>query len=139
MFVADTNVISISDPAKRPIEPAVAIDLDLIFLTTITIAEIHEGLARLNRIGAARKAADLALWWERVERLYDERILDFDIRAAHLAGQIADRAAAKGHDPGWADIQIASIAASHGYTVLTRNMRHFAPLGVPCLDPYSAG
>jgi toxin FitB len=31
-----------------------------------------------------------------------------------------------------------STASRHGLTILTRNLRHLEPLGVPCLDPFRA-
>lgn len=138
MFVADTNVISLSDPGKAPaLAPLFDFGQSAIFLTTITVAEVRTGIHRLERIGASRKATDLALWWEEVERSYRDRILPFDHESAKVAARFADHAAAQGHKPGWADIQIAATAAARGFTVLTRNARHFAPLGVAHLDPFA--
>ena len=34
------------------------------------------------------------------------------------------------------DLLIAATALEHGLTVVTRNVRHFAPTGVPVLDPF---
>ena len=34
-----------------------------------------------------------------------------------------------------ADLLIAATALEHGLTVVTRNVRHFEPTGVPVLDP----
>lgn len=36
------------------------------------------------------------------------------------------------------DIAIAATAHVHGLGVLTRNLRHFGPLGVKVADPFSA-
>lgn len=137
MFVADTNVISSIDPTKT--EKSVhRLDLtaDTIFLTTITVAEVRFGILQLRRTGATRKARALSDWRSAVESLYADRILPFDVRAAIVASELADRAAGKGQSPGWPDIQIAAIASLRGYTVLTRNVRHFAPLGVAHRDPF---
>jgi hypothetical protein len=38
-----------------------------------------------------------------------------------------------------ADIVIAATAQAHGLTVLTRNLKHFTPLAVACLDPFEPG
>lgn len=140
MYVADTNVVSATDPNRpRPVE-ALAIDPDaLVFLTVITIAELEAGVCKLERNGATRKAAALRRWIEVVESSFAGRILPFDVEAARLAGKLKDRAVGAGHDPDFADVQIAAIAASRGFTVLTRNARHFAPLGVPHLDPFGSG
>ena len=34
---------------------------------------------------------------------------------------------------------IAAIAATHRLTVVTRNLRDFAPFPVPTLDPFATG
>ena len=40
--------------------------------------------------------------------------------------------------PTLADIMIAATAQHHGLTILTRNVRHFEPLGVAVVDPFTA-
>lgn len=107
-----------------------------LFLSTVTIAEIEDGVAKAGREGATRKARDLAAWLETVLHLYAARILPFDLAIAQLAGRLSDRARGLGHAPGFADIIIAATAQYHGMTILTRNTRHFAPLGVAVCDPF---
>jgi len=46
-----------------------------------------------------------------------------------IAGRLSDQARAKGHTAGIADLAIAATAAAHRFTVLTGNVRDFAPLG----------
>jgi len=103
----------------------------------VTIAEIEDGVAKLRREKATRRSKDLALWLDAVVHLYGDRILAFDTAVARLAGQLSDRARGQGHAPGFADIIIAATAWRHSLTILSRNMRHFEPLGVPALDPFS--
>ncbi|WP_353806616.1 hypothetical protein [Mesorhizobium sp.] len=55
------------------------------------------------------------------------------ICAPHMPPAILDRARA--HRPGFEDIAIAATAEVHGLTILTDSERHFAPLGVPMLNP----
>ena len=76
-------------------------------------------------------------WLELVLHLYGERVLPFDVAAARLAGKLMDKARATGHSPGFADVAIAATAGSHSLTVLTRNLRHFVPLGIPATDPFA--
>ncbi len=57
---------------------------------------------------------------------------------AGLAGLLMDRSRAAGHAPGFADLAIAAMAGVHDLTVLTRNMRHFAPLDIPAHDPFES-
>lgn len=108
-----------------------------IFLSVVTIAEIEDGIAKLRREKAARRSKDLAQWLDTVLHLYGDRILAFDTAAARLAGALSDRARGQGHAPGFADIIIAATARQHALTILSRNVRHFEPLGVPVLDPFS--
>ena len=75
-------------------------------------------------------------WLDLLLHLYDARVLHFDVAAARLAGVLSDRARASDHAPGFADIAIAATAASRGLTVLTRNLRHFGPLGIAAIDPF---
>ena len=51
---------------------------------------------------------------------------------------MSEAAIAIGRHPGLADIIIAATARVHGLTVLTRNLKHFIPLGIDCLDPFTA-
>ncbi len=107
-----------------------------LFLSAVTIAEIEDGIAKARREGAARKADSLAAWLATVLHLYGERVLPFDVDAARIAGALSDRARGQGQAPGFADIIIAATASRHQLTILTRNMRHFEPLGVPVLNPF---
>ena len=109
---------------------------DLLFVSTITVAEIADGVAKARRAKAIRKAAVLNEWLAALLHLYSDRVLAFDLAAAHAAGALSDRARASGHAPGFADIAIAATASSRNLTILTRNLRHFAPLGVPVLDAF---
>ena len=109
-----------------------------LFLSVVTVAEIQDGIAKLHREGATRRSVELASWLETVLHLYGDRVLVFDVLIARLAGTIADRARGKGHAPGFADIIIGATAQHHGLTILSRNIKHFEPLGVAVLDPFVA-
>jgi len=109
----------------------------MLFLSAVTIAEIEDGIAKLRREGATRKAAELGAWLETMLHLYEERVLAFDMPTARLAGAISDRARARGHAPGFADIAVAATAARHELTILSRNLRHFEPMGVWAVDPFA--
>jgi len=110
----------------------------LLFLSVVTLTEIEDGIAKLRRERAVRKSADLASWLETVCHLYGDRILAFDASTARMAGAISDRARGQGHAPGFADIIIAATAQRHGLTILSRDLKHFAPLGVRVIDPFLA-
>ncbi|OKO76354.1 twitching motility protein PilT [Bradyrhizobium sp. NAS80.1] len=140
MYLVDTNVISAVSP-NRPAPAALVEWMEAhsvsLFLSVVTIAEIEDGIAKLRREKATRRSKDLAQWLDAVLHLYGDRILVFDTPTARLAGEVSDRARGQGHAPGFADIIIAATARQHSLTILSRNARHFEPLGVPVLDPFS--
>ena len=141
MYLVDTNVLSAAAPARVAL-PALVDWMDThsasLFLSVVTVAEITDGIAKLRREGAVRRAADLADWLDTVVHLYGDRVLGFDTEVARTAGALADLARGQGQAPGFADIVIAATAQRHGLTILSRNLRHFEPLGVAVIDPFVA-
>ena len=141
MYLVDTNVISAGAPSRLAPSELVAwmeAHSTLLFLSAVTVAEIEDGIVKLRREGPTRKSDDLAAWLETVLHLYGDRILAFDTPAARIAGALSDKARGRGQAPGFADIIIAATAQHHSLTILSRNLRHFTPLGVPVLDPFAA-
>ncbi len=140
MYLVDTNVISAGSPAKAGAAADVISWMDAesgaLFLSAVTIAEIEDGIAKARREGATRKAEGLAAWVETLLHLYGDRVLPFDIEVARIAGALSDKARGLGQAPGFADIVIAATARRHHLTILTRNLRHFEPLGVPVINPF---
>jgi hypothetical protein len=141
VYLVDTNVISAGAPSRLAPPELVAwmeVHSALLFLSSVTVAEIEDGIAKLRREGATRRSEDLTAWLETVLHLHADRILAFDTPTARIAGALSDRARGQGNAPGFADIIIAATAQHHGLTILSRNVRDFAPLGVPVLDPFDA-
>jgi predicted nucleic acid-binding protein len=142
VYLVDTNVLSAGAPTKADSAPGLTAWMERhsaqLYLSAITVAEVEEGIAKARRSGAARKADGLADWLEAVLHLYGARILPLDAAVARVLGKLSDQARSAGHAPGLADLAIAATAARHGYTVLTRNLRHFRPLAVPSHDPFAS-
>ncbi|HEX4368659.1 MAG TPA: type II toxin-antitoxin system VapC family toxin [Rhodopila sp.] len=139
-YLLDTNVISEAAPVRPDRDIAVLRWLEArtneLFLSVVTIAEIEAGITFANHKGAHRKATRLAEWLDAVMVLYGDRVLPMDRQIARTAGKLSGNARAAGLAPGFADIAIAATAVHHGLTVLTRNLRHFEPLGVTVIDPF---
>jgi hypothetical protein len=139
-YLVDTNIILATAPTTAERRADVIAWMDRhsssLFLSALTIAEIADGIAKAKREGARRKASDLAAWLRAVLHLYGDRVLPFDSPTAEIAGALSDLARSRGHSPGFADIAIAATAQRHGLTMLSRNLRHFAPLGVDVIDPF---
>lgn len=135
-FIVDTDVLSTGAPSKaKPItELSEWMDRNSenLYVSVVTIAEIEDGIAKSGREGARRKAARLREWLETLVHLYSPRILPFDLAAARIAGSLSDRARGRGHTAAFADL---AIAKHHDLTILTCNLKHYAPLGAAAHDP----
>jgi predicted nucleic acid-binding protein len=140
-FLVDTNILSAAAPSKVQVPASLLEWMDRhsarLSVSVVTVAEIEDGIAKLQREGASRKANDLTDWLETLIHLYSARILPFDLGAARVAGKLSDTASSRGHAPGFADLAIAATAQQHGLTILTRNLKHFTPLGVDAYDPFA--
>jgi toxin FitB len=144
-YLLDTNALSILAPRTVPGRAATSDgtafrawvrehDEDL-FLSVITLAEIQAGVSRLERKGAAKRAADLSRWLSAIVELYQSRTLPLASSAALETGHLLDRAMGAGAAPGFEDAAIAATAAVHGLTVVTANARHFRHFGVAFISP----
>lgn len=142
MYLVDTNIVSVGSPVWEAAPPALVSWMEensqALHLSAVTIAEVEGGIAKLRREKAGRKAAGLSAWLDALLHLYGERVLSFGLREARIAGALSDGARAKGRSPGFADIIIAATASAHGMILLTRNERHFRPLGVKTINPFEA-
>lgn len=109
-----------------------------LFLPCVAVAELAQGIAKLRRSGGIERADRLDRWLDGLMAVYAERILPLDAQSARLAGQLSDAAVAKGCHPGFADVAIAALTKNARLLLLTRNLKHFQPLGVACADPLLA-
>ena len=168
MYLVDTDVLWVGSPGGPAPSASFAgwmdAQSDELFLSAVTVAEISQGIAVLERCGPASRAAGLRDWLDLVLHLYGERVLPFDAAAAYCAGRMMQ--AAQEASPAWgvaelaipaasggrrvpimvpghhhlplgiANIAIAATAESNDLTILTRNPRRFMPLGVPAIDPF---
>lgn len=137
----DTSVLSLLVPGRPDATPAflewIAAQDETLHVSTVSVAEIGQGIAKLRRLGGTRKADALSAWLDGTLTTFVERVLPFDVPVAKLAGGMTDRAIASGFQPSPPDLYIAATAEAHELTVLTRNLRHFEPLalGADPIDP----
>ena len=133
MFLLDPNVLS--GLRRRDHNPELVRWLDTqrttdLYLSVVTVGEIEKGITQQQQHDPSF-SQDLAFWLDRVLAWYGDRILPIDIATARRWGQLS---AILGHSG--ADLLIAATALEHGLTVLTRNVRHFHPTGVPVINPF---
>ncbi len=132
MFLIDTDVLSALRRRERSPEIVQWMSEQRIadlYLSVVTIGEIERGIIRQLRRQMALARA-LTAWLDSVVALYGERILAVDLPTARRWGGLSGTL---GYES--ADLLIAATALEHGLTVATRNIQHFAPTGVPVLDP----
>ena len=137
MVVLDTNVVS--ELMLVAPSPEVLVWMDILptrelFVTAVTEAEIHTGVAFLPEGARRRGLADAP---ERtLGGLFAGRVLPFDSGAARAYADIAAICRAAGRPISQPDCQIAAIAFSRGMAVATRNVRDFFETGVEVIDPW---
>lgn len=140
LYLLDTVVVSdaIKPPARRSDGVTAWFALQEIadlFLSSITVAEIGAGLEAMAPGPAKQRYED---WYTAlIEDEFEDRVLAFDLEAAHAYRAVAARMPRSGWQRHARDMQIAAIALLHDMTVVTRNVRDFAPCGVKIVDPWS--
>ncbi len=138
-YLVDTSVLSLLAPERPALDESLASWMrahnDQLYVSAVTVAEIEQGIRKLHRAGGVQRADALTRWLDALIERGGDRILPFDTRAGRIAGELSDQAIAAGRHPGFADVAIAATAVANGLVVLTRNGKHFAPLGVELVDP----
>ena len=139
MILLDTNVIA--ELMRAEPDPAVPRWLDScaaeeVWIPAVAVMELRYGLALLP---PGRRRDGLAATLDAV--LADElggRIAAFDRPAAEAAAALMASRRQQGRPVDLADTMIAGIALAHRATLATRNLRHFADLAVPVVNPFAA-
>lgn len=104
-------------------------------MTVVTIGELQYGIERLPP-GRQRNA--LQLWFEGLSGQYGNRILSADETVWRTYGRLKASLDTIGRPQEDFDVLIASTAAVHQLTLVTRNIRHFEDSGVRTLNPWLA-
>jgi hypothetical protein len=134
-YLLDTNVVSaLRVRGRHPSVEAWAASIPVAdqFVSATTVAEIERGVIVKERSDPAQGAV-LRQWFdERVLPAFADRVLPFDLPAARIlaAYRVPDQAPLD-------DALIAAIADARQMTVVTRNTKHFEPLGVRCVNPWN--
>jgi predicted nucleic acid-binding protein len=138
-YLLDTSVLSMFAPGRGDATPELLAWVGRrgpeLFISAVSVAEIEQGIAKLERMGSRVRADATSGWLDRTLVRYADNVLLINERVARAAGRLTDRAIARGKPHGLADVYIAATARTHDLTVMTRNIKHFAPLEVAVLDP----
>lgn len=133
-YLIDTNIISEIRKGAR-CDPHVSawyasIADEDIFLSTLVLGEIRKGV-ELARPRDASKAAALERWLREVETAFDGRVLSIDNMVSDQWGRMSAIRPVP-----VVDGLLAATAFINGLTLVTRNDRDVAGLGVTVLNPF---
>lgn len=136
MIVLDTNVVS---ELMRP-EPAPAVLSWLqqqssggLRTTTVTVAEIRYGIARLPH-GRRRESLHQAA--SEIFAAFPSQVLPFDLAAANTYADVVTGRETIGNPIDGFDAQIAAICRSRAATLATRNTKDFTDTGIAVVNPW---
>jgi len=136
-FLLDTNIPSElirSRPEQRVANWVFAQDEQSLYLSVVSIGEFRRGFVLLPE---GKRRTELERWFE-VDLLtrFEGRILPVTSAIADRWGRLDGQCQLKGTPLNTADGLIAATALEDDMTVITRNVRHFANLGVPVFSPW---
>lgn len=139
MIVLDTNVVSElmrPDPAPQVAAWVRGRDRRELSMTSITLAEIRYGIARLP---AGRRKQVLLDTADDIFRAFSDQVLPVDEAAAEQYATIASTRERAGKPlPGF-DALIAAVCRSRNAALATRNLSDFGGTGIEVIDPWALG
>jgi predicted nucleic acid-binding protein len=134
-YLLDTNVVSELGrryPDRKVAAWANGVDTMDLHLSLLTLGEIAKGVAMAERRDAIRGAA-LSQWLDGLRREYADRIIGIDGKIAETWGRLSS-----GRSIPIVDALPAATALVHDLTLVTRNTRDIADIGVRTINPWLA-
>jgi predicted nucleic acid-binding protein len=139
-FLLDTNVISEGEkptPNADVIRFLAETDESRLYLSVVTMAELHRGLALMQH---GRRRERLADWVDtELPSRFGERLLPFVLSTAAAWGEIMAVSRREGLNLQMMDAMLAATALVHELTLVTRNIRDFHRLGLNLINPWEDG
>jgi predicted nucleic acid-binding protein len=135
-YLIDTNVLS-ELRRKTPDEQVVnwvnSRPATSLYLSVLTLGELRKGIESL---ADAKRRLKLADWLEtELPLFFAGRIISIDDGVADRWGRLLAHA---GQTLPAIDSLLGATAAHHGLTMVTRNSKYFANLGLEVLNPWKA-
>ena len=136
-FLLDTNVVSEwakPQPNLGVIRWMADQDEDRLFVSVITLAELHHGMDRLA-VGPRRKRLEAWLDEELRER-FDGRVVPANEDIAKAWGKLIAASEARGKRMNLMDGFLAATCLVFRLTLVTRDLGDFAESGCPIVSPW---
>lgn len=134
-YLIDTNVLSElrrKEPNAKVVAWFSARPSQTLYLSVLTLGEIRKGIEGVNDKARHQSLVD----WLEVElpNYFLGRLLPIDQEVADRWGRLM---ATAGRPLPAIDGLLAATAARHDLAIVTRNVKDFAGLGIPVIDPWT--
>ena len=138
-FLLDTTIPSeMTRPRPQPSASGCRDDADdeQLYFSVVSLGEILKGVSLLSE---SKRRRQLQEWLDEILRPWFEgRLLPIDQPIAECWGMLAGQCQMQGRPLAVADGFIAATALEHDLTIVTRNVKDFAGLGVAVFNPWDA-
>lgn len=136
-YLLDTCVISElikARPTKSVVKWVESIDERSMFISVLTLGEIHKGITKLR---ASKKKRTLQEWVSNdLNQRFDNRIIPVSIEIARIWGEVQGKAEKKCEKMPAIDSLIGATAIAYDFTVVTRNAADMENSGVQIHNPW---
>ena len=104
------------------------------YLSVLTLGEIEKGILLLDE---GKRRREIKQWFEKdLQARFAGRILGIDKNVASVWARFIAPPLKQGRPLPTIDSLLAASALAHDLTFVTRNVKHFAGLQVPLLNPW---
>ncbi len=137
-WLLDTNVVSEirrPQPEPRVLAFIAAQPLRLLYVSTVTFAEIRFGIELLDDAG---RRAELNGWLARIVRpMFEDRVLAVTEEVMLKWRLLVEEGRKSGHTFSQPDLIIAATALHHGLTIVSRDISDYRRARVPVFNPWA--
>lgn len=136
MYLLDT--VAISETSKPDAHAGMQafysrVQVESLYISAVSIGELNYGWMSLPY---GKRRENLRDWFSQVEAAFDGRVMSVDSDIARIWGELRTSVKKNGYTIGLPDLLIAATAIHYDLTVVTRNIKDFAPTGCKVLNPW---
>jgi predicted nucleic acid-binding protein len=137
-WLLDTNILSElrrPKPERKVLAFIAAKPLELLYVSTVTFAEIRFGIELVIEAG---RRAELNDWLaHKVRPMFEQRVLAVSEDVMLKWRLLVEDGRKSGHTFSQPDLIIAATALHHGLTVVSRDVSDYQKVRAPVLNPWS--
>ncbi len=136
-WLLDTNILSElrrTKPERKVLAFIATQPLDLLYISSVTLAEIRFGIERVSDAG---RRAELKEWLaHKVRPMFDGRVLDISEDVMFKWRLLVEDGRKAGHTFSQPDLIIAATALHYGLTVVSRDVSDYQKARTPVFNPW---